>query len=54
MATLMQDTTHRHRAMSSRVTMSRLAGLHECQPTLGSFLNLFARLRRADHPSVKE
>jgi hypothetical protein len=25
---------------------SRLAGFHEYQPTLGSFLDLFARLRR--------
>ena len=28
------------------MTKSRLAGLHEYQPTLGSFLDLFARLRR--------
>jgi hypothetical protein len=28
------------------MTKSRLAGFHEYQPTLGSFLNLFARLRR--------
>jgi hypothetical protein len=28
------------------MTKSRLAGFHEFQPTLGSFLNRFARLRR--------
>lgn len=28
------------------MTKSRLAGFHEYQPTLGSFLDLFARLRR--------
>ena len=27
------------------MTKSRLAGFHEYQPTLGSFLDLFARLR---------
>jgi hypothetical protein len=29
------------------VSMSRIPGFHEYQPTLGSFLDLFARLRRA-------
>jgi hypothetical protein len=28
------------------MTKSRLAGFQEYQPTLGSFLDLFARLRR--------
>ena len=28
------------------MTKSRLAGFHDYQPTLGSFLDLFARLRR--------
>jgi hypothetical protein len=28
------------------MTKSRLAGFHEYHPTLGSFLDLFARLRR--------
>src|SRR5262249_60402661 len=28
------------------ITKSRLAGFHEYQPTLGSFLDSFARLRR--------
>jgi hypothetical protein len=31
----------------TEMTKSRLAGFHEYQPTLGSFLDLFARLRRA-------
>jgi hypothetical protein len=28
------------------MTKSRLAGIHQYRPTLGSFLDLFARLRR--------
>ena len=28
------------------MTRSRLAGFHDYQPTLGSFLDLFARLRQ--------
>ena len=33
------------------MTKSRLAGFHEYQPTLGSFLDLFARLRQRDGSS---